>query len=495
MLDGHDSVPEGEDMSRAMAEKAPAAQEGPRLQAGALNLTEATVTGLSNMAPAMSLFFAVAVIAGAVGPALPFVFILAMLGILATANTLAQFSRLYPSAGSFVTFITRAFGPLVGAVSGTFLIVGYAVAAGAVYAVLGGWISDVLHRDLNVTVPWQPVMIAGIILLTVLLVVGVQVSTRAALFLFLFETIVLLLLGIIIVVREAGHLSATPFAPPAAGNGLTGIATAFALAIYSFVGWEASAPLAEETDNPRRNVPIALIAGVVILAIVYIFVSYAVVTGYGVARISKLAADPSPFSTLGATYFGPLRWLVDIAGITSICASTLALTNTQDRILFHGGRVGIFPSALGRVHARYHTPYVALITYAVAVVVAVFVTQAWLGSAKLANDGITIYGVLGTFGTLPLILVYGLTNIALIVYTVRHGAEGAGANVLTRYALPAIGTLLLLAPAWDFFQTTAPPFDRVALLTVALFVVSLVYGVAVTMLHPEAAEKAGVALG
>jgi len=74
------------------------------------------------------------------------------------------------------------------------------------------------------------------------LVRGIQVSTRAALVFFLFETVVLLVLGIVIMIREASHFSAVPFAPPPASSGLTGIATGFALAIYSYVGWEASVP-------------------------------------------------------------------------------------------------------------------------------------------------------------------------------------------------------------------------------------------------------------
>jgi len=465
---------------------------GPQLKAGALNLTEATVTGLSNMAPAMSLFFSVNVIAGTIGASLPFVFILATLGILATANTLSQFTRLYPSAGSFVTFITRAFNPAVGAVGGTFLICGYTMAAGAVYAVIGGWTADVLHRDLAITIAWQPLMVIGMVIMAILLVVGVEVSTRAALVLFLFETAVLLLLGIVIVVRQAGHLSGAPFAPPSGSSGLTGIATAFALAIFAFVGWEASAPLAEETDNPRRNVPIALITGVVILAAVYIFVTYTTVIGFGVNHVDKLAADQTAFSTLAATYLGPLRGLIDIAGITSILASTLALSNTQGRIFFHGGRARIFPSVLGRVNARYHTPAIAIVTYMIIGTIIVFAAQAWLGAAKLPNDAFSIFGDLATFGTLPLILIYGLTNIALIAHTARHGTRGV--NPVTHYVLPAIGAILLLVPVWNFTQPALPPFDRVIQFTLVILVVSLVYGLVVARLNPAAAEQAGVAL-
>ncbi|HZU11328.1 MAG TPA: APC family permease [Chloroflexota bacterium] len=463
----------------------------PELRHGALTLSEATVTGLSNMAPAMSLFFAVSFIAGSVGAAIPFIFLLAMIGILFTANSLAQFARIYPSAGSFITYITTSFGPQIGTVLATFLMVGYAVAAGAVYAVLGGWTADVLARDLGIHINWLIVMFVLLAAFEVLLVLGVQVSTRAALVLFLFETIVLLVLGIIMVANNGSHLSATPFAPPS-GTALTGIATGFALAIYSFVGWEASAPLAEETSNPRRNVPIALLIAVIVLAAIYVFVTYAVVIAYGVGHVHKLASDLTPFATLAHIYFGPLRGLVDIAGITSISASMLALTNTQGRILFHGGRAGIFPSFLGHIHPRFQTPWVALITYGVMVVVAVLVTMAWLGAAKLANDPFTIYGVLGTFGTLPLIIIYALTSVALIVYTARHSHEHF--NPLTHYIAPAVGFLVMLAPAWSFFQTTTPPFDRVAEITLLLFAFALVYGLIIAYTRPQAAARVGEAI-
>jgi len=211
------------------------------------------------------------------------------------------------------------------------------------------------------------------------------------------------------------------------------------------------------------------------------------VIGFGVNHIAKLAADQTAFSTLAATYLGPLRGLIDIAGITSILASTLALSNTQGRIFFHGGRARIFPSILGRVNARYHTPAIAIVTYMIIGTIIVFVTQAWLGAAKLPNDAFSIFGDLATFGTLPLILIYGLTNIALIVYTAR-GARGA--NPLTHYVLPAIGAVLLLAPVWNFTQTAPPPFDRVVSLTIAIFVISLVYGLAVARLNPAATEQA-----
>lgn len=463
----------------------------PRLKAGALGAVEATVTCLSDMAPAMSLFFTIAFMAAAVGAAIPFVFLVAMIGILFTANSLAQFARIMPSAGSFITYITASFGPTIGTILATFLILGYTIAAGSVNAVLGGWTSDVLQRDLGISVNWVIVMLVLVLLFGVLLVVGVQVSTRAALILFVFEAAVLLLLGIVIVINKGASLSATPFAAPESSAGIVGFATAFALANYAFVGWESAAPLAEETDNPRRNVPLALILSVIILAIIFIFVTYAAVVAYGVGNMKTLANDQTPFATLARVYLGPLRGLVDIAGITSISASYLALTNTQGRILFHGGRAGIYPGALGMISRRFQTPYVALITYMVMMLVGTFIANLWLSAAHLASGPYAIFGTVSTFGSLPLIIVYGLTNIALIVYTVRYGH--AHMHPITHFVLPAIGAIVLLAPLWDFFQTTSPPFDRVPVIVAGLFVFSLIYGLVVSRVRPEAAKRVGEA--
>ena len=71
----------------------------------------------------------------------------------------------------------------------------------------------------------------------------------------------------------------------------------FSLAVLAFGGFEAAAPLAEETRNPRRNVPIAVIGAVLISGVIYVVGSYALVIAFGVGRTSALASDPNPFHT------------------------------------------------------------------------------------------------------------------------------------------------------------------------------------------------------
>ncbi len=71
-----------------------------------------------------------------------------------------------------------------------------------------------------------------------------------------------------------------PFEPSHITNGFSGLAAGFPLAIYLFIGWENSAALAEETGNPRRNVPRAVFLSIAMMAVGYVLFAYATVTGF-----------------------------------------------------------------------------------------------------------------------------------------------------------------------------------------------------------------------
>jgi amino acid transporter len=81
---------------------------------------------------------------------------------------------------------------------------------------------------------------------------GIAVSTKLAGLFFGFEMAVLVVVSVVVLIKNGGHLSLAPFEPSHITNGLTGLAAGFPLAIYLFIGWENSAALAEETGDPRR---------------------------------------------------------------------------------------------------------------------------------------------------------------------------------------------------------------------------------------------------
>jgi amino acid transporter len=97
-----------------MATTRKAAKSGQSLQHGQLGLFGVIMPGVAQVAPAFNLFFTTGLMVSLAGASVPLIFLISMVGMLATASSLAQFSSIYPSAGSFITYITRAIGTKVG---------------------------------------------------------------------------------------------------------------------------------------------------------------------------------------------------------------------------------------------------------------------------------------------------------------------------------------------------------------------------------------------
>ena len=131
---------------------------------------------------------------------------------------------------------------------------------------------------------------------------------------------------------HANYLTPAPFLFSNLGGGLAGLGAGFPLAVFLFIGWESSAPLAVEAETPRRNIPRALIAGTLSTGLLYVFLAYATAVAFNMdARV--LGASQTPFiGALGAS--APSLLIVAyLAGITSIVSAPIAGTNAFARIL------------------------------------------------------------------------------------------------------------------------------------------------------------------
>ena len=104
-----------------------------KLEGGQLGLFGVLIPGLAQIAPAFNLFFTTGVMVALAGVSAPLIFLISMVGMVATASTLAQFSGVYPSAGSFLTYIARSIGPGVSVAVGVITLLGYIIAFGGIY--------------------------------------------------------------------------------------------------------------------------------------------------------------------------------------------------------------------------------------------------------------------------------------------------------------------------------------------------------------------------
>ena len=147
---------------------------------------------------------------------------------------------------------------------------------------------------LHIHVPWQLLSLIATAIVGVLVSRGISLSTTWAAIFFYFELILLLIGAIIMLVVNHDAISLAPFKLSSISGGLAGIGLGFPLAIYLFIGWENSAMLAEETTDPRRNVPRALITGTVAIGILYIFLAFATETAFH-NNAAAIGASAIPF--------------------------------------------------------------------------------------------------------------------------------------------------------------------------------------------------------
>lgn len=458
--------------------------ESGSLDSKKLSLFGVLMPGLAQIAPAFNLFFTTGVMASLAGASVPLVFLISMVGMVATGLSLAQFSSVYPSAGSFITYIARSIGPRVATTVGVITLVGYMIAFGGIYIFVGSYIVQNVLNNPDIPGITQIVTVLYGVIVTLPVIIGLQFGIRVTIVLYLFEVIVLVVLGVVILVKGGAQgLSAQPFSWPT-GAGASDVFVAFSLAVLAFGGFEASAPLAEETRNPRRNVPIAVVGAVVVSGVLYVFGSYALVTAFGVGHIDTFAADANPFHTAAKTFVPFLAPVITWVFLSSVTSSYVAANTQTSRVIFAGARGGLWPRSLASISPRFTTPWVAAIAFVAPSVI--------IGVASTAfTEPATASGFLGTYGILGLIIMYVVANIALIVEFVKLRHAGVRKNPLLWVIAPIVGLAVLAIPIWgDLRPGQAAPFNALPWLTIALIAFGVLYTVVLSGLRPHALAAA-----
>lgn len=399
---------------------------------------------MSYMAPGFSFFFTTAVIAAAAGIHVPVTYVIAGLGVLCAGATFAEFSRRSPSAGSLQVFIGRGFGRKASVAGGLVLTVGYLCLQAGVLVLFGGWTARLLESAFGLAVPWAVLSVVGGAALTVLMVRGVELSLKVTWVFFLVEFVLIVLVcgAVLLGGGDSGHTAAPFNVFDLQGPGLSGIAVGMIFAAFSFVGFEGSVSFAEETPDPRKALPVAVLGGVAAMVLLYVFGTYAAVIGFGTDNVDALGADPEPIATLAGMFAGPLKPVLEFAVLTSIVANLMAAGNANARILFNLGREQAVPAALGAVHPRYRTPHVAIVTFMlITFVPGLLAAPYW--------NYLDAFGAIAGFGALLALLIYMVATLALPFYARR---EGLAVRVGTHLLIPVVGAGVWLLPIWGSLE-------------------------------------------
>jgi APA family basic amino acid/polyamine antiporter len=289
----------------------------------------------------------------------------------------AELGAVMPEAGGEFVYLHRAYGPLVGFLYGwTQSII---AKTASIAAIATGWALYLTYffPGLRATL-WETSLGFGshIILLRVtglqlgatlmvLLLSGLNVLgvRRSGAIQTVFTVSKLLVLAILIVLGLAlGHGSWENFRPLFAAGGHGGLLAAFGVAtvsaLWAYDGWNNLSMVAGEVENPQRNLPIALIAGSLLVLGVYVLVN---ITYFYVLPASQVLGTSTVASDAARRFLGNAGGAFIAVGVM---LSTFATLNGSilagSRIPYATAREGLFPQALAAVHPRFHTPAVSL---------------------------------------------------------------------------------------------------------------------------------------
>ena len=415
--------------------------ETARLESNAVGLAPTLFQSITHMAPAAAVAFSIIVGAQYAGGSLPLAVLFALVACLLVAISIGQLARHLPSAGGLYTYSSRGLHPYVGFLVAWGFILAEPIVAPLLYLIFGNELAANLNSHFGWPLwLWAPFAVVAGLIVWFLTYRGIRLSTRTGVALGTFEIVVFAALALTLIIAAGSHNTLSVFAPNTGNDkGLGSVFPAMIYAILAFIGFEASAPLAEEAKNPRKTIPRAVFLSCLLIGLFYLFCYYAATVYFGPGRMAKDFIgfnNNDPWSGMAQAVWGPGLVIVILAVLNSAIANSNAGANAATRVGYALARIGLLPSGLRRIHPRFRTPFVAVNVQAIGGIV-LAVALGW------ATGGpINAFALLGTMATIVLVTIYILTNLSNLVFYLRE--RRSEFNLLLNGIVPIVGSLIFL---------------------------------------------------
>ena len=280
----------------------------------------------------------------------------------------AELASMIPIAGSAYTYAYAILGEIFAWIIGWDLILEYAVSNMAVAVGFSAYFNDLLDGVFHIHLPKiiaSPAIVDGartgsvfnvtalviLLILTWILVRGVRESAQTN-----NAMVAIKIAAILIFVIGAAHAVNTANWHPFLPHGYSGMLTGAAIVFFTYIGFDSVSTAAEECRNPQRDLPIGIIATLVVCATLYIAVAL-VLTGIKPWQTLNSAAPVA--DALKELGMNGVRGWVNVGALVGMISSLMVFQYGQARIWFAMSRDGLLPRAFAKVHARYRTPHVS----------------------------------------------------------------------------------------------------------------------------------------
>jgi amino acid transporter len=423
------------------------------LERDAIGLLGATMQAITHIAPAIAGFFFTGFIVSQAGITAPLAYFIGFLLVMMLGVVLAQLARHLPSAGGYYTYVSRGLHPRLGFLTSWMYILYSPVTGGPVAGMFGWVLQNSLKENMGIDIPylWAITILVFCPLTAYLQWEGIKLSA----------TFMLVTGGLEMIIVMA--LAITGFLMPPAGTGITldvfnpakiptftGFALAVVFTVQGLTGWEASAPLAEETKDPRKNVPRSILLSIALIGSFLVIVFWGVITGFGNDADAIVNSTELPALALAHRVWGAGWVIILIAFLNSALAVNIACANVGTRMWYGMARSGSFPKQLAKVHPKHKTPTNAiLLEMVVNAVVALYVGFVW-------GPETGFFLMTGLILVLAVSFAYIFANFAVMrLYWREHRDEF---NIIWHVVFPIASTIILLYAIYASFPLVSP-FD------------------------------------
>ncbi len=372
----------------------------------------------------------------ATGPSILLSFVLAGITCAFSALSYAELASAIPVSGSAYTYTYATLGELVAWIIGWDLILEYGVSVAAIAVGWGQYFNELLNSAFGFTLPDAIASPPGeggtvnvpavfiVLAVAALLISGVRKSTRANTIMVIIKSgILLLFIALAFTAFNSDNLS------PFMRGGFDGVVSGASLIFFAYIGFDAISTSGEETKNPQKDLPVAILGSLAIATVLYCLVA---VAATGALPFDQLSGAEAPLATVLEDGAG-MPWgatVISVGALIAITSVVLTILYGQTRITFAMSRDGLMPRWLSNVNERTGTPIAVTIIFACLIsVLAAFVPLTTI--AELVNIGTLFAFVLVNIGVIilrrtrpdmergfrvPLVPVFPIIGIGLCVY-------------------------------------------------------------------------------
>ena len=371
-----------------------------------------------------------ALVAGMMGPAGIFVWIVAGIFAVVIALVFSYTSYYVPRVGGPFAFVSKAFGNFYGFVTGWAMLSAEMMALPVFAIVFTRYLNYFVELEL-----WEDLLVKGLFLfsLTFVNIIGVKIGGKVN------DTLTILKLCPLVLVIASGLIfltnnpeklieNYTPIAP----LGFDNFGVALVLVFWAFAGFEMGTIPASEVKNPRKIIPKAIVLGITTVILFYLTINFVV---YGSVNWNELSRSTFPLVLAGSLIIGYIgATIVGFGALTSVSGSSAAFSLGVSRLYYAMSIKGLLPKIFSNVHKKYKTPYMALIIQGVIA----FFLSAYGGLIQLIS-----------FSVFNLAFMYIFVCLSFIALKKEKETKFVGQRILPFIGISMCVILIYYTSVWD----------------------------------------------